>query len=105
MLSWCDARDGAGDHPSFVRDRAEGEVMSGARWDAADTERLRVLAAAGLSRSEIAVEMARSKNAVRLWAEKLNIAIAKTRHPRQLQTRLETARLQRIGIETRAKKA
>jgi transposase len=79
--------------------------MSGAPWEMTDTERLRALAAAGLSVPEIAVEMERSRNAIRDWAERLNIAIAKSRHPRQRQTRLETARLQRVDLEAKAKKA
>jgi hypothetical protein len=37
-----------------------------------------------------------------MWAEMLNIAIAKTRHPRQLQMRLETA--EAPAIETGLKK-
>jgi transposase len=79
--------------------------MSGAPWNTTDTERLRALASAGLSQSEIAVEMERSKNVIRTWAEKLNIAIAKSGHPRQRQMRLETARLQRVEIEAKTKKA
>jgi hypothetical protein len=75
--------------------------MSGAPWNTTDTERLRALASAGLSLSEIAIEMERSKQVIRTWA--LNIAIAKSRHPRQRQMRMETARLQRI--EAKAKKA
>jgi hypothetical protein len=55
--------------------------MSGAPWNTTDTERLRALASAGLSRSEIAIEMQRSKNAIRDWAEKLNIGIAKISSP------------------------
>jgi hypothetical protein len=76
--------------------------MSGAPWDTIDSERLRALAAAGLSRAEIAIEMKRSKNAVGEWAKKLSIAIAKPRHPRQRQMRLETARLQRIEAKAKA---
>jgi transposase len=77
--------------------------MSGAPWDTTDTERLRALAAAGLRRAEIATEMKRSKNAVRDWVEKLNIAIAKPRPTRQQQMRLENARLQRVEIGLKAK--
>jgi transposase len=69
--------------------------MSGAPWDTTDTERLRALAAAGLSRAEIATEMKRSRVAVAEWAKKLRIAIAKSRHPSQLKAKLETARLRR----------
>jgi transposase len=79
--------------------------MSGTPWNMTDTERLRALAYAGLSVSEIAIEMQRSKNVIRTWAEKLNIAIAKSRHPRQRQMKLETARLQRVEIEAKTKKA
>jgi hypothetical protein len=78
--------------------------MSGAPWNTTDTERLRALASAGLSVSEIAIEMERSKHVIGTRAEKLNIAIAKSRHPRQRQMRLETARLQRVEIEAKAKK-
>jgi len=49
--------------------------------------------------------MERSKHVIRTWAEKLNIAIAKSRHPRQRRMRLETARLQRVDLEAKAKKA
>jgi hypothetical protein len=77
--------------------------MSGAPWTAADTDRLRQLASAGLSLPEIVIEMERSKNAVRIWAEKLNIVIAKSPHPRQREMRLATAALRRGGIE-KAKK-
>jgi transposase len=79
--------------------------MSGAPWNTTDTERLRALASAGLSLSEIAIEMERSKQVIRTWAEKLKIAIAKSRHPRQRQMRLETARLQRVDLEAKLKKA
>jgi hypothetical protein len=79
--------------------------MSGAPWNTTDTERLRALASAGLSVSEIAIEMERSKQVIRTWAEKLKIAIAKSRHPRQWQMRLETARLQRVDLEAKLKKA
>jgi hypothetical protein len=43
--------------------------MSGAPWNTTDTERLRALASAGLSLSEIAIEMERSKQVIRTWAE------------------------------------
>jgi transposase len=79
--------------------------MSGAPWNTTDTERPRALASAGLSVSEIAIEMERSKQVIRTWAEKLKIAIAKSRHPRQRQMRLETARLQRVDLEAKLKKA
>jgi transposase len=78
--------------------------MSGSPWNTTDTERLRALASAGQSLSEIAIEMQRSKNAIRDWAEKLNIRIAKSHHPRQRQMRLETARLQRVELRLKAKK-
>lgn len=77
--------------------------MSGAPWSKTDTERLRTLASAGLSVLQIANEMERSNNAIRTWAKKLNIGIATSRHPRQLQMKLESARLQHI--EAKAKKA
>jgi transposase len=77
--------------------------MSGTPWNTTDTERLRALASAGLSLTEIAIEMERSKQVIRTWAEKLKIAIAKSRHPRQRQMRLETARLQRVEVEIEAK--
>ena len=79
--------------------------MSGTPWETSDTERLRALAAAGLSVPEIAVEMQRSRNAIRDWAKKLNIAVAKSPHPRQRRMKLETARLQRVEIEAKSKKA
>jgi predicted DNA-binding protein YlxM (UPF0122 family) len=79
--------------------------MSGTPWNTTDTERLRALASAGLSLLEIAHEMERSKNAIRDWAKKLNIPIAKSWHPRQRQMRLETATLQRVEIEAKAKTA
>jgi len=78
--------------------------MSGAPWNRTDTEQLRALASAALSRSKIAIEMQRNKNAIRDWAEKLNIGIAKSHHPRQRQMRLETARLQRVEIGLKVRK-
>jgi hypothetical protein len=51
------------------RARAEAKKMSGAPWNTTDTERLRALASAGLSLSEIAIEMERSKQVIRTWAE------------------------------------
>jgi len=54
---------------------------------------------------KIAVEMQRSRNAIRDWAKKLNIAVAKSPHPRQRRMKLETARLQRVEIEAKSKKA
>jgi transposase len=77
--------------------------MSGAPWSSADTEHLRSLASAGLSLVEIAARMKRSKNAVRDWAEKLNIAIAKARHPKQQEMRLAAARLHRVETVERKK--
>jgi hypothetical protein len=53
--------------------------MSGTPWNTTDTERLRTLASSGLSVPEIANEMERSKNAIRAWAEKLNIGIVRSR--------------------------
>jgi hypothetical protein len=52
---------------------------------------------------EIANEMQRSNNAIRTWAKKLGIGIAQSRHPKQLQMKLEAARLQQI--EAKANKA
>jgi hypothetical protein len=88
-------------HPPASRARADGKKMSGTPWDTTDTERLRALASAGLSLPEIANEMERSKNAIRAWAEKLKIPIAKSRHPRQRQMRLETATLQRVDAQAK----
>jgi transposase len=70
--------------------------MSGAPWSTAESKRLRALATAGLSVLEIANEMRRSNNAIRTWAKKLNIGIAKSRQPGQLQVKFEAARLQHI---------
>ena len=78
--------------------------MSGSPWNATDTERLRTLAFAGLSTTEIALDMKRSKDVIRTWALKMNIPIAKTAHPSQQRSRLQAARLQQTEIGLKEKK-
>jgi hypothetical protein len=73
-------------------------------WETTDTEWRRTLASAGLSLPEIANEMERGNNSIRVSAKQLDIAIAKSRHQRQRQIRLETARHRRVEIEAKVKK-
>jgi hypothetical protein len=77
--------------------------MSGAPWNTTETARLRLLAFAGLDLSEIATKMERSKTGVHVRAENLNIAIAKSPHPKQRRMRLEIARVRRVELGLKAK--
>jgi hypothetical protein len=77
--------------------------MSGAPWNTTETVRLRLLAFAGLNLSEIATKMERSKTGVHVRAEKLNIAIAKSPHPKHRRMRLEIGRARRVELELKAK--
>jgi hypothetical protein len=52
-------------------------------WSPAEDEQLRKLALSGVSLSEIAARMERSKSSVRARALKMNIAIARDRNPMQ----------------------
>ena len=52
-------------------------------WSPEDDERLRELALSGASLIEIAAQMGRNKASVRHRAQKLNIAIARDRNPKQ----------------------
>jgi hypothetical protein len=81
----------------------KAKEMSGVPLSTAETKRLRALATAGLSVLEIANQMRRSNNAVRTWAEKLNIGIVRSRQPGQLQRKFEAARL--LHIRAKAAKA
>jgi hypothetical protein len=76
--------------------------MSGAPWNTTETARLRVWALAGLNLSEIATKMERSKTGIHVRAE-LNIAIAKSPHPKQRRMRLEIARVRRVELGLKAK--
>jgi hypothetical protein len=78
--------------------------MSGAPWNTTETARLQLLAFAGLNLSEIANKMERSKTGVHVRAEKLNIAIAKSPHPKQRRMRLEIARVRLIELGLKVKK-
>jgi DNA-directed RNA polymerase specialized sigma24 family protein len=52
-------------------------------WSPAEDERLRKLALSGLSLTEIARQMERSKSSVRSRALKIKVAIARDRNPMQ----------------------
>ena len=71
-----------------------------AEWSKEDVERLRSLARSGLSSTQIAEQMHRSKASVRVRAVKLNISIARGANPMQ-KKRLALARRHRMrrGLE------
>ena len=55
----------------------EGQEVSRDLWTPDELERLRELAQAGMSLTELAREMGRSMSSIRTRAEKLNITIAR----------------------------